>query len=220
MGIELLRLSLLGGLLGLDGTSVGQFMFSRPLVAGALAGALAGDPATGIAVGALLELYLVVAFPTGGSTFPEGATAAVVAAGTATSFDVPGGVPAAIALGLLWGQVAGSSITWHRKAVTRLVPESEDGLGARAIERILVLAIGLDFLRGFAVTASGLAVGIVALGPWVSAWPLDAGASTSLLLVGGAVSAGILVNDLGGMRARGGWLAVGVALGAAGAWLV
>ena len=104
--------------------------------------------------------------------------------------------------------------------MTRLVPEPEDGLGAGAIGRILVLAIGLDFLRGFAVTASGLAVGIVALGPWVSAWPLDVGASTSLLLVGGAVSAGILVNDLGGVRARGGWLAAGVALGAAGAWLV
>ena len=77
--MEIIRVSLLGGLLALDGTSVGQFMVSRPLVAGALVGWLLGDPATGVAVGAILELYLLVSFPTGGSRFPEGATATVVA---------------------------------------------------------------------------------------------------------------------------------------------
>ena len=220
MGVDLLRLSLVGGLLGLDGTSVGQFMLSRPLVSGALAGWAVGDPATGILVGALLELYLIVAFPTGGAAFPEGTTATVVAVGTATSFDLAGGVPVGLALGLVWGQVAGSTITWHRKGVTRLVPTPEDPVGARALGRTLAVAIGLDFLRGVVVTGAGLAVGLVALGPWVAAWPLAPEATTGLLLVGGAVSAGILLNDLGGARARGAWLLLGVVAGAARAWLV
>lgn len=218
MGVDLLRLSLLGGLLGLDGTSVGQFMLSRPLVSGALAGWAVGDPATGILVGALLELYLIVAFPTGGAAFPEGATATVVAVGTATSFDLAGGVPAGLALGLVWGQVAGSSITWHRKGVTRLVPSPDRPVRPASLGRTLALAIGLDFVRGVLVTGTGLAVGLVVLGPWVAAWPLGPESTTGLLLMGGAVSAGILLNDLGGARARGVWLLLGLMLGAAGAW--
>ena len=217
MGVDLLRLSLAGGLLGLDGTSVGQFMVSRPLVAGAVAGWLVGDPLTGIAAGALLELYLIVAFPTGGAAFPEGATATVVAVGTAATFDVPGALPAGVALGLLWGQVAAFSVTGHRRVVTRLVESSAAGPD-RAPGRTIAAAVTLDFLRGTVVTAAGLGTGVVALGPWLSAWPLGVEASKGLLLVGGAVSAGIFVNDLGGVRARGGWLALGVLLGVAGVW--
>ena len=77
--MSLLWISLLGGVLALDATSVGQFMVSRPLVCGLLAGWVLGDPATGLLVGALLELYLLVSFPSGGARFPEGATATVVA---------------------------------------------------------------------------------------------------------------------------------------------
>ena len=214
--MELLRLGLVGGLLGLDGTSAGQFMVSRPLVAGAVAGWVVGDPLTGIAVGAVLELYLLVAFPTGGSAFPEGATATVVAVGTATAFDVPGALPVGLALGLVWGQVAAVSITWHRKGVTRLVPDPGAPVRPSRIGPTLGLAVGLDFVRGAVVTVSGLALGLLALGPWMAAWPLEAEASTGLVLVGGAVSAGILLHDLGGPRARGLWIAVGMVLGAAG----
>ena len=81
--MELLLVSLLGGVLALDGTAVGQFMVSRPLVAGALTGWLVGSPAVGLAVGALLEAYLLVSFPSGGARYPEGATAAVVAVASA-----------------------------------------------------------------------------------------------------------------------------------------
>ena len=74
MVAELARLALLGGLLGLDGTSAGQFMVSRPLVAGALTGWAVGDVTTGILVGAVLELFLRVSSPTGGERSPGGAT--------------------------------------------------------------------------------------------------------------------------------------------------
>ena len=54
--MELALVALLGGVLALDGTSVGQFMLSRPVVAGALTGWMLGDPALGLLIGTLLEL--------------------------------------------------------------------------------------------------------------------------------------------------------------------
>ena len=202
MGLDLLRLSLLGGLLGLDGTSVGQFMVSRPLVAGVFAGWVVGDPATGLAVGAILELYLLVSFPTGGARFPEGATATVVAVGVATALPGSGALPLGVALGLVWGQLGGLSVTLHRKANTRLLPRAGDALGAGGLGRVLSLALTLDFLRAVVVTTTGLILGLSLLAPLADAWPLDEAGSRALLVVGGATSAGILLNDLGGVRAR------------------
>ena len=81
--MELALIALVGGVLALDATSVGQFMLSRPLVAGALTGWMLGDPALGLLIGTVLELYLLVSFPSGGARFPEGTTATVVAVATA-----------------------------------------------------------------------------------------------------------------------------------------
>ena len=63
-------------------------------------------------------------------------------------------------------------------------------------------AIVLDFARGVIVTGSGVAVGRVALRGLSQSWPISEVASTGILLVGGAVSAGILLRDLGGFRRR------------------
>jgi len=219
--METVQLTLLGGLLALDGTSVGQFMMSRPLVAGALVGWVVGDPALGLSVGAILELYLLVSFPTGGSRFPEGATASVVAVASAAVSVAPGAVPLGIAVGLVWGQLGGFSITWLRHANSRLVPEptraprrSGDVTSAHA------LALLMDFARGAAVTLSGLLVGRLVVGSFAAAWALAPGASAGLLLLGGTVSAGILLRDLGGFRRRHALLATGMALGILGARLL
>lgn len=100
--MELLILALMGGLLALDGTSVGQVMVSRPLVAGTLAGWVLGVPGLGFAVGAILEIYLLVSFPVGGSRFPEGAPATVIAVATAAASSLPGALALGIATGLVW----------------------------------------------------------------------------------------------------------------------
>jgi len=63
--VELLPLTLLGGLLALDGTSLGQFMISRPLVAGVLTGWMVGDPLLGLLIGGILEIYFISIFPVG-----------------------------------------------------------------------------------------------------------------------------------------------------------
>lgn len=215
--MELLWISLIGGLLALDGTSVGQFMVSRPLVAGAIAGALLGDPTQGLLVGAFLELYLLVSVPSGGARFPEGATAAVVAVATASALHGTGAVPFGVAAGLVWGQVGGLTISGLRRLNGRLIPEPEAAHPERLTIRHLT-AIGLDYFRGTLVTFVGVVGGRTGARFLVEdVWPLEAGASHGLLLVGGAVSGGILLRNLGGFRRRRVLFALGLAVGIVGA---
>jgi len=214
--MELLLIALVGGVLALDGTSLGQFMVSRPLVAGALTGWVVGDPALGLLVGAVLELYLLVSFPTGGARFPEGATATVVAVAVAAGTDSPGAVPLGVAAGLVWGQVGGLSIYWLRWANGRFVPQPDGKHPDRLIAAHLG-AMTLDFIRGTAVTLVGAAAGIRAVRFVADGWPLGPTDSVGLLLVGGAVSAGIFLRDLGGFRRRAVLLVAGMALGLIGA---
>jgi len=215
--MDILRVSLLGGLLGLDATAVGQFMASRPLVSGVLAGWVLGEPALGIEIGAILELYLLVAFPTGGARFPEGSTATVVAVASAASFDGAGAIPLAVAVGLVWGQLGGATVTVQRHLNSRLVPEAGDPThsGVRVTAAHLA-AIVLDLVRAVVVTLSGVLAGRWVLAVLARHWPLSASASTGLLLVGGAVSAGILLHGLGGFRRRRVWFVAGLALGVLG----
>jgi mannose/fructose/N-acetylgalactosamine-specific phosphotransferase system component IIC len=216
--MELLQVTLLGGLLALDGTSVGQFMLSRPLVAGGLVGWLLGDPALGLSVGAILELYLLVSFPSGGSRFPEGATATVVAVASAVGANVPGALPLAVAVGLLWGQLGGFSITLLRQANSRLVPEPGGvARGPFGVTSAHLLAVLLDFLRGAAMTFVGVILGRAIVQGVGGAWTLAPASSTGLLLLGGAVSVGILLRDLGGFRRRRALFLTGMALGLLGA---
>jgi mannose/fructose/N-acetylgalactosamine-specific phosphotransferase system component IIC len=215
--MDILRVSLLGGLLGLDATAVGQFMASRPLVSGVLAGWVLGEPALGIEIGALLEIYLLVAFPTGGARFPEGSTATVVAVASAASFEGAGAIPLAVAVGLVWGQLGGATVTVQRHLNSRLVPEAGDPTHAGArVTAAHLAAIVLDLVRAVVVTLSGVLAGRWVLAVLARHWPLSASASTGLLLVGGAVSAGILLHGLGGFRRRRVWFVAGLALGVLG----
>lgn len=213
---ELLRFGVLGGLLGLDGTAVGQFMMSRPLVAGWLSGWAAGAPGLGITIGAILELFLLVSFPTGGARFPEGSTAAVVAVGVAVPFDGSGAVAASVAMGLVWGEVGGWSVTVQRRVNSRLVPT---GVASRtgSLGRAHLLAIVTDFLRGAVVSMVGVALGRAGLGVVDARWPVDPSVSTGVLYVGAAVSLGILLHDLGGFRRRRILFVLGLAFGIVGA---
>lgn len=219
--MDIARLSLLGGALGLDGTAVGQFMVSRPLVAGALAGLAVGDVAQGALVGMILELYLLVSVPSGGARFPEASTATVVAVACAVPVQGAGAIPLAVAVGLVWGQVGGATVDMQRHWNARLLPGpggSDDPAGA--IARAHPAAIVVDFLRATAVTGVGIASGRLVVGGLAPRWPLGEAASLGLLLVGGAVSAGILLNDLGGFRSRKVWFTAGLALGLMGSRLL
>ncbi len=215
--MEIVRIGLLGGLLGLDATSVGQFMVSRPLVAGTLVGWALGAPGLGLAMGAMLELYLLVSFPPGGSRFPEGATATAVAVASAAGVEAAGAVPLAIGVGLLWGQVGGWTVTLLRQANAVLAPEPEDASpGPARIVAGHLGAIFADFSRAAVVTLTGVWLGRWLVGALAGRWPLPDSASWALLLVGGAVSAGILLRDMGGFRRRRVAFVAGLALGVLG----
>lgn len=72
-------IALVGGVLGLDRTAVGQFMISQPIVAGPLVGWILGDAAAGLVIGAVLELIWVLDMPVG--TFvPADSTVGAVSA--------------------------------------------------------------------------------------------------------------------------------------------
>lgn len=215
--MELVRTALVGGLLALDGTSVGQVMVSRPLVAGALTGWLLGVPGLGIFVGALLELYLLVSAPYGGARFPEGATATVVAVAVAASSTAPGSLPLSIAVGLVWGQVGGLSISGMRVVNGRFAPPGADVRATVRIGRAHVSAMVLDFARATAVTATGVAGGRVVVAAAAEVWPLSMSDTVGLLLGGAAVSTGIYLRDLGGFRKRRYLFVAGLTLGLLGA---
>jgi PTS system mannose-specific IIC component len=212
--MDLLWVALLGGWLGLDATGAGQFMVSRPIVAGLLTGLLVGDPVLGMSIGALLEMFLLVSFPTGGSGFPESATASVVAVTVGATLEGPGALPLALALGLVWGRVGEWTVGFQRSLNGRLIPTEADLSDVvRRLERGHRLAVATDFGRAAIVTVVGVLLGRSVLGPVSPRWALEPTASQALLLAGAAVSLGVLLHDFGGFRRRKVWFAAGMAIG-------
>ena len=74
-----LLLVLWGTLVALDLVSVPQAMLSRPLVAGAVAGWIAGDVEAGLRVGVVLELFALDVLPIGAVRYPDYGPATVAA---------------------------------------------------------------------------------------------------------------------------------------------
>lgn len=219
--MSLLGASLLGGALALDATAIGQFMLSRPMAGGLLAGWIAGDPGRGFLVGVVLEIYLLVAFPVGGARFPEGATAAVVGATTAATHPGSAAVAVGVALGLVWGQVGGWTISGMRTLNGAIAPDpaARPLRPARVVAGHL-LALALDFVRGAVVTGVGVWFADHAVRRLGGRWPLGPEDTRGLLLVGAAVSTGILLRSFGGIERRGLLFLGGVAAGVVGGLLL
>jgi len=202
--VDLLTLSLIGGLLALDGTSVGQFMVSRPMVAGVLTGWLVGDPVIGLLIGGILELYFISIFPVGGAEFPEGGPPTVVAVAVGTTMPGPAGVAFGVALALLLSRVGSVSIRLLRRATGRLVPDPVRSVVTPA--RVVwahMAGVGLDLVRGFLLTLTGIWVGLGIAPQAAGAWPLGMPGTLTLLAIGASIPAGAFVGSLGGWRKRG-----------------
>lgn len=84
MNSEILILLLLGGLVCLDFTEVGQTMFSQPLVSSTAMGLILGDVKSGLEIGFLLQLLYLWFMPVGTALFPDYSVAGVV--GSASFF--------------------------------------------------------------------------------------------------------------------------------------
>ena len=215
-----LSLAFLGGLLALDATSVGQFMVSRPLVAGTLAGWWLGDPALGLEMGAVFELFHVAGVPAGGSRVPESGPASVVAVAVAMS---AGGL-AGLALGLLAGiavaEMGGMTVGLQRHGVSRLFDRIDAGSATvRKLTAVHLSSVFLDFTRGAVVTVVGLLVGGWLSGIVGSRWPLPYETTTALILIGASVHLGALLKGFGGWKSRRAVFLVGLVAGIVGAYL-
>ncbi len=118
-------------LVGLDLVSVGQIMIARPLVAGAVAGLIVGDPVAGGTIGLLLELFAVDVLPVGVVRYPDYGLGAVT--GTAVAAGAPSllGIGLAIAIGLVVAHLGemGTGLVrrWNTDDVRRNASALEDG---------------------------------------------------------------------------------------------
>lgn len=215
-------LAILGGLLTLDQTSLGQFMLSRPLVSASLAGWFLGNPEAGILAGAVLEVLFLPAFPVGGARFPEGGPAGVVAAAaSAAAGDGGAGLALGVGLGTVWGVAAGWSVSVLRRVNERIAPE---GAGGKVRPSRIVAGhtsgLAMDFARGAGVTTLGILSGRL-LGPVTpESWILG-GPETGLALgTVAALALGGLLAGLGGWRRSPGHLVGGLLLGALLGWVL
>jgi hypothetical protein len=120
-----------------------------------------------------------------------------------------------VAMGLVLGQVGGMSISLLRRVNGHFVQDASE-VSMRRLVAGHLLAVALDFARGAAVTFVGVLVGRVAAQHAVTVWPLGEADSAGLLLVGGAVSAGIMLRSLGGFRRRRVLFTAGLAIGLVG----
>lgn len=154
----LLWLSLLGGWIAVDGTGAGQFMLSRPLVAAALAGWVAGDPVAGTMVGIVLEAFHLSVLPVGAARYPEGGPPAVVAGGAfALSTQLPSALLTVVVFALLWEWTSGLSVRALRQFNVRLAARAGEAL-VSTVERRHLTAVLVDFVRGVLLVAVGTAV--------------------------------------------------------------
>jgi hypothetical protein len=214
-------LALLGGLVALDGTSVGQFMVSRPFVAAALGGLAVGRPVLGIQAGIVLEALHLAVLPVGAAKYPEGGPAAVAAGGVfAASQSSPVAGSAAllaavlVALALEWA--GGHTVERMRQFNVRFAGAPPEGLTPGQVARRHGAPIAVDFGRGAALTLVGVAVlDLLLRSVDFSGFPeVATGTVVRLAVVAGLASALRLFG-----RGRYPFFLAGAAAGAAVAWL-
>jgi mannose/fructose/N-acetylgalactosamine-specific phosphotransferase system component IIC len=194
-----LLLVLFGGWAGVDATSAGQFMLSRPLVAATLAGWMVGDPATGALLGLILEALNLTVLPVGAASYPESGPAAVAAAAVLAGGPVlPSSILVAVLFALSWAWLASVTVRQLRVVNIRLMaPDSLRGQPPQVLQRRHLLAVGMDFVRAALLVAlampllagllelTGATWGMEEQVPWVVLWSLTAaGIAATLRLFG------------------------------------
>ncbi|HYF39452.1 MAG TPA: PTS sugar transporter subunit IIC [Gemmatimonadales bacterium] len=208
-------LLLWGTLVGLDLVSVPQAMISRPLVAGTVAGALAGNVEMGLRIGVLFELFALDVLPVGAVRYPDygPATVGAVALGVGTPWELGLGISAA--LGLVFALLGGWSLQVVRRWNARSIQRRTAALAAGESSAIRWLQYGAllrDAARGFILTLAGLVVASTI----ADSVRLDRPTAVALTLVaiGSALAAGVngAVRSAGrGARLR--WLLAGLGAG-------
>ena len=201
--IELLIALVVGGtLVGVDLVSLPQMMIARPLVAGAVAGAILGDIPTGLKLGVVFELLQYDILPVGAVRYPEYGPATVAAVATAHASAGVLGLGLGALVGLVTGLFGGVTINVLRRVNSRIIHAAAARLESGdpgALVRVHVGGLLRDALRAAVVTGFGLVLawlarpllggalsvrGAVLLAVAVVGTALAAGAAGTLRLVG------------------------------------
>lgn len=205
---------LAGGIVGLDTTSFPQAMISRPLVAGALAGWLAGIPAEGAMLGAVLEAFHLAILPIGAAKYPESgtATAAAVFALAWVGVDAAGsGLLLAVTFALGWERLGGGSVNVLRHLNERIAPEGR--VSAAGVTARHTFALALDFLRGALITAAGAGAGYLWIRVLGTGWVFDAEMARGVVVASAAGCAAAALRVFGGWTTRWRYFVVGAVAG-------
>jgi len=171
MIIIIIATTLIGGLIGLDRTAVGQFMVSQPIVAAPFIGWMLGDVTAGMIIGACLELIWVLDMPIG-SFVPANSTVSSISATAIAILGSNGVAPlSVIGFSLLFttGMVPLTMIadTIVRKWNSRLsdAVSASHGVNTRsALVRAQFLGLAAFYLKSSILYLIFLPVGIIAIG--------------------------------------------------------
>jgi mannose/fructose/N-acetylgalactosamine-specific phosphotransferase system component IIC len=185
MILELVPIAVLGGVLGLDVVSFPQAMISRPLVAATITGVLIGQPASGLLIGATLELIALETLPFGASRYPEWGSASVVGGAIFASHPShpAGAMPLAMVAALATTWVGGWTMVKLRQANAVWAGRRRDALeaGSRgAVISLQLLGMTADLLRGAALTAIAYALLAPLADYSIRAWTMDARLSRAI----------------------------------------
>ncbi|MGH7561951.1 MAG: PTS sugar transporter subunit IIC [Gemmatimonadales bacterium] len=219
--LPLLALFLWGTVAGLDQASVLQGLLSRPLVTGAVSGAIVGDLESGLRIGAVLELFALDVLPVGASRYPDfgAATVAAVALGAGETWELALGP--SVLLGLLYASAAGWTLVVQRRVTAWALRRHQAELdrGDPGVAR-RVHGIGLGAELGRSALVSALALLSAALVAGAPRLDVPTGRALALVVVVGGLAAvtGGALRRAGTMR-RFGWLLGGALAGLAGAML-
>jgi len=215
-------LLLWGTFVGLDLVVIGQVMLSRPLVAGAVAGAILGDPLAGSAVGAVLELFALDVLPVGGARYPDYGLGAVAAAAVAANAPGVLGTGIAVCAGLVIAYLGEIGTRAVRRGATQDVRRHAEALDAgeyRAVRAIQMRGLVRDAGRAFLVTGVGLALATAIVVYHVPPMTLRGAILVTVLVIGAAMgAAGDGVLRMVGQRRGLSWFGIGVLVGLA--WVV
>lgn len=149
-----------GTFVALDLVSVPQAMYARPLVAGTVAGILAGDVMAGLQLGVLLELFALDVLPVGAARYPDHGPATVAAVAAAAGAPWPERLGTAVLLAMLLAVLGGWSLQRLRHLNAQALHRRAAALAAGSEAGIRALqwgGLGRDAIRGALLTALGLA---------------------------------------------------------------
>lgn len=217
----ILSFALLGAFLGLDVVSFPQAMFSRPIVASTLAGALGGSPGDGLLAGVFLEMMALETLPVGASRYPEWGTASVV--GGALYVSRRGDATSALLFAMLGAMVTAWVGGWSMYALRRLngrwtkraLPALEAG-NARVVTWLQMRGIAADLFRGFALTAIALTLLVPLTASAIAHGHGDSATTRAVLVAVAASIAGSAAWKLSHGSKHGPWFFIGgLAIGCA-----